>query len=406
LESTSWIEIDLGAIDRNVSVLRRALEPIGAGEPPSICAVLKADGYGLGAVRLAKRLAGAGVEMLAVYTPEQARELVDAAVGLPILVLMPVRSMGRDDRLYRAASRGLLHLTVHDAGCVDGVEQIADRLGLELPVHLFVDTGMTRCGAPMEDCRGLARRIMGHPRLRLAGVCSHLSSADCDDDLTRTQSEAFGAWVESMRLPSDCMVHLSNSYGVFRSRDLHAGMVRTGLALLGYSVEEFDDLASFELAGIAMELEHSVRWCSRVVQVKDIAPNTPVGYGATWRSSRPTRIATVPVGYADGYPLALSNEGKVGVRLDGERAAYAPLVGRVSMDQITIDVTDLRDAVGIGTTVDVVGTDRDAPNALPALAAQAGTITHELLCRLSARLPRKYSPIELRPVVAATSEIR
>lgn len=399
VEPASRIQIDLGAIEHNLETVRDALRA-GAGSAsatPAVCAVLKADAYALGAPRIARRLEGLGIDMIAVYTPAQARELIDGAIGTPILLLMPVRSFTRDDRLYRAASRGQLHLTVHDAQNLDAIVDIADALAIVLPVHLELDTGMSRGGVPIGDgltqAGGLLARIDEHPRLRLAGVYTHFASADCDDELTRAQHERFEAWLDEHddQIPDDCMIHEANTFGLFRATEFHRRMVRIGLALLGYASEEFGDPDLFELQDEAAGLRPVVRWTSRVVQLKDIPPGTPVGYRSTWRAERPTRLALVPVGYADGYPLSLSSTGSVGFDLPDAITGYAPVVGRVSMDQITVDVTDLpREAVRVGSVAEIVSTRPDAPNSLPNLAAKAGTITHELLCRIGSRIPRTY----------------
>ncbi len=407
MASSSFIEVDLPAVSANVRMIRQVLATRiagsasgGKGNPatqPAICAVLKADGYGLGAARLGKRLQVAGVEMLAVYSPEQARALVDAAITAPILMLMPLHDLDRADVLYRAAARAQLHLTIHDEPTLDAAVTITERLGLRLAVQMEIDTGMSRGGASPEEAARLLKAIRAQPRLMLTGVFNHLASADSSTELTRRQGEVFSAWIEEHRrlLPEDVVVHEANTFGTFRGSAFHRSMVRVGLALLGYAGEEFADTADFEFTGEAARLRPVMRWVSQIVHVKRIGVGKPVGYGSTWRAERATRLGLVPVGYADGYPLALSNTAHVGIALKGGLKAYAPLVGRVSMDQITVDLTDLpEDQVGIGAAVEIVGKDRGAPNHLPTLAKRAGTITHEMLCRLSPRLARQYVAVE------------
>lgn len=411
--STSWIEVDLPAISGNVRVVRDVLASRIAGSAsggkasaavkPAICAVMKADGYGLGAARVAKRLQLSGVEMLAVYSPEQARALVEAAITSPILMLMPLHDLDRGDVLYRAASRGQLHLTIHDTATLDAAVTITERLGLRLAVQLEVDTGMSRGGASLDEAAGLLKRIIAHPRLILTGVFNHFASADSNRDETRGQSEAFSNWLQQNRrlIPEEAVIHEANTFGTFRSSGFHRSMVRVGLALIGFAGEDFGDSADFEFEAEAARLTPAVRWMSQIVHMKSIDPGTPVGYGATWRAARPTRVGLVPVGYADGYPLSLSNQAQVGVMMRGGMKAFVPLIGRVSMDQITVDLTDVpSDQVGIGSPVEVVGNDRTAPNHLPTLAKRAGTIGHELLCRLSPRLTRQYLAVE-KPVAPA-----
>lgn len=413
---TSRLEIDLTAVSGNVRALRRVLAchgPSGlSGAPsvptPGICAVLKADAYALGAARISKRLGIAGVDMIAVYTPEQARALIEAAVTTPILLLMPLHEFERSDALYRAATRGQLHLTIHDEESLNAAATFSDQLGMTLALHLEIDTGMSRGGSRPDEALRLAKRIISHPRLTLAGVFNHLACADSDAQFTQQQAQEFTRWLERAKglLSPDCIIHEANTCGAFRSAGFHRSMVRVGLALFGYAGEDFADPDNFEFREETQRLAPAVRWVSQIVQIKRIDSGTPVGYGSTWRAGRPTRLALVPVGYADGYPIALSNKAKVGVELPGGIKAFAPIVGRVSMDQMTIDITDLPEAdVRIGARVEIIGADRSAPNHLPALAKHAGMITHEMLLRLSSRLPRHYIAVEKPARSAITGSV-
>ncbi len=391
---TSRIEVDLAAVEHNVGVVRRA-----TGLGVALCAVLKADGYGLGAVRLAKRLAIAGIDMAAVYTPDQARALLDASLPgtIPIHVLMPVRELERADPLYRALLAGQVHLTIHDQDTFKAVSDIAQSLGLTIPVHVEVDTGMSRGGAAPAEAMALIARVSEHPRLKLAGVFTHCAAADSDAAQTNRQAAMFDDLLKraGKAIPEGCLIHQASTFGLFRASSLHRRMVRVGHALLGYAGEEFADPANVELLSQSKDLIPVVRWVSKIVHTKWIEPGTPVGYGCTWKAKRRTRLGLVPVGYADGYPRSLSNKARVGVELANGVKAFVPQVGTVSMDQITIDLTDLPETgLGVGSWVELVGNDRGSPNHLPELAKQAGTITHELLCRFGPRVPRHYIAME------------
>ncbi len=395
---TSRIDVDLAAVEHNVGVVRRATRA-GGGAAVGLCAVLKADGYGLGAVRLAKRLAIAGIDMAAVYTPDQARALLDASLpgSMPIHVLMPVRELERADPLYRALLAGQVHLTLHDQDSFRAVAEIAQSLGLVIPVQVEVDTGMSRGGALADEALAMIVRVSEHPRLKLAGVFTHCAAADSDPEQTRRQAAAFDDVIKraGAAIPPECLIHQASTYGLFRSASLHRRMVRVGLALLGYGGEEFADPAGVGLIEHAKDLLPCVRWVSKIVHTKWIEAGTPVGYGCTWRAKRRTRLGLVPVGYADGYPRALSNKARVGVELANGVRAFVPQVGTVSMDQITVDLTDLPETgLGVGSWVELVGNDRSAPNHLPELAKQAGSITHEMLCRFGPRVPRNYVAME------------
>lgn len=407
MTATSRIEIDLSAVERNVATLRRALAAGSPGRQVGICAVLKADAYGLGAPRIAKRLEIAAIDLIAVYTPDQARALIDAAIRTPILILMPTYGVTRVDTLYRAASTGRLHFTVHQRDQLKSLAALADQLGITLPLHFEVDSGLHRGGSMPEEAAKLVQIATEHPRLRVAGLTTHFASADCDPEQVARQIACFDNWlaaVERFAAP-DCVVHVANSCATFRSGSLHRDMVRVGLALYGGVADRFRDPESCELIDDCRDLEPAVRWTSQVVHLMDIAEGEPVGYGGTWRTDRPTRLALIPVGFADGYPLGLSNRGAVGVELPDGSMAFCPVAGRVSMDQITIDVTDLaREDVIIGTRVELIGRNPAAPNHLPALARAATSSVHEMLSRLGARVPRVYraSAEQSEPVSVAS----
>lgn len=392
MSAPSRIEIDLSAIETNVAVLRRALAT-GGPRQVRICAVVKDDAYGLGANRIAKRLEVAAVDMLAVFTTGEARALIDAAVSTPILILSPVRAFARNDSLYRGITQGRVHMTLHDRAQLQSLADHSDRYGVILPLHLEVNTGLSRGGASPDEAAELVEEIARRRRLRLAGVSTHFASADSDAERTTVQARRFDNWLLRMQdhIPEDCLVHEAATFGVFRAGDRHRDMVRVGLSLYGYAAEEMADPGECDLIEHAADLRPAVRWLSDVAHVAMIPAGETVGYGATWCAGRETRLALIPVGYADGYPLALTNRGVVGIQCADGEMRYAPVAGRVSMDQITVDVTDfpLQDA-GIGAPVEVFGADKNAPNYLPTMAAEAGTISHELLCRISGRVERRY----------------
>lgn len=401
MTATSRIEIDLSAVERNVATIRRALSSGSPGRQVGICAVLKADAYGLGAPRIAKRLEIAAVDLIAVYTPDQARALIDAAIRIPVLILMPTYGLTRMDTLYRAASTGRLHFTVHQRSQLQSLLNLADQLGITLPLHFEVDTGLHRSGASADEARELLEIASAHPRLRIAGLMTHFASADCDPKSMARQVARFDEWVNSVEhlIPPDCVVHIANSCATFRNGAHHRDMVRVGLALYGCVAERYRDPESCELIDVCRDLEPAILWTSQIVHLIDVAEGEPIGYGGAWRADRPTRLALIPVGFADGYPLGLSNRGTVGVELPDGAMGYCPVAGRVSMDQITIDVTDLpRDQVQVGSRVELIGRDPKAPNHLPSLARAATSSVHEMLSRLGPRVPRVYRAVTDQPI--------
>jgi len=403
---TSSLEIDFGALDFNVKLLKSLANPTAnltsPGPKVGFCAVIKQDAYGLGAARVARRVAALGADLLAVYSLDEARALADVPIKTPVLVLMPVSQLDRGDPLYRLAVNGRLHLVLHSEQQAAELAVLTGRIGLDLPVHIQVDTGMSRGGCLPEEAQRLVDMVCRTPRFQLAGVMTHFSSPGHDEAFTKEQARLFRQWVDAIKprlieankkgkLPT--AVHAANTAATLRSSQLHATMIRIGQGLFGYGADSLQgDAEHIELAGPAAALRPAVRWLSRIVHIQEI----PTGW---------------PVGYANGYPLSLSNRGQVrvtGRKWDRIRTAgpqeqiiplserarggvFAPVVGRVSMDQITIDLSDVPLNIAmIGSEIELIGVDPTAANHLPTLAEQAGTITHELLCRIAPNVERKY----------------
>lgn len=412
MRDVSVVEIDLTAIENNIRVLRRIVGPTC-----SLCPVLKADAYGLGAKPIAPRLEAAGADMVAVYTVDQAIDLFSAALEVPVLVLMPVRELESVQAFYRALINGRLHLTVHDLRHLDDLVAMTSRFGVSIPVHIEVDTGMSRGGCRVEEAATLIARVAAEPRLKLAGLFTHFARADRDVAFTNRQMAAFDKLVSEHKatIGDDCALHAANSIATLRHRRYHRTMVRVGMAWAGYGPEW---ITRGRMIAEGRDLIPAVRWTARIAQVKTVAAGTTVGYGSAWTAERPTVLGIVPVGYADGYPndMAATDERQrpacVRVAGDGDSRladGFARVIGAVNMDQITLDLTDLwqgeievgaarpRTSTGVGTTVELIGRDPEAPNHPSNLAKTLGTIPHVLLCRLSPRLKRVYRVSEQPP---------
>ncbi len=398
----SRLEINLARLEANVEVFRRVLARSKAGLQPTLCAVVKADAYGLGAVPLAKHLAASGVDMFAVYSPAEARELVRHSTPQPILVLMPLRELIPDDPLCCAAKTGRLHLSIHDPEQIVALDRVGRALGCRLPVHLYVDTGMSRSGLSAAQLAAVLSRLPTLPHVQLKGVMSHLATADDDPAFAEEQRESFNRLLQrhrELRPASGVLAHLGNTCATLRSQRYHHQMVRIGLGLWGYGAELLEGQTALpEGRG----LKPIVRWLSRIDHIQTYPKGTAVGYHRTYRLRRDSVLGVVPVGYAEGYPLALSNRAVVRV-LGGQGRPIldAPVLGRVSMDQIVVDLTELsgqRGArVGVGSTVELVSDDPSSPCALPRLAHLAGSSCYEMLCRLSPRVPRRYIRVSASP---------
>lgn len=379
----SFLEIDLDTLVRNLRAVQGLIGP-----DCGVCAVIKADGYGLGAVPIAKGLSRHGASLLAVYNPQQAEPLLEAGVDSPLLLLMPVEDLPAQGCLADAIRAGRVNLTVHGVAHLEQVIGIAATLDCVVPVQVEVDTGMSRAGADLDEFGDLVERIAADDHVRLVGVFSHPSSADDDADVTEQQWNRFTAALDAhdKHIGPDVVIHFANSPGMLRSERYHQRMVRIGLSLLGHA--QPDMVGPTEIAS-PPELRPIVRWMSQVVRVRDVPAGTAIGYNGRYVTQRASTLGLVPVGYADGYRRLLSNRAVVRV---GDALMPAPVRGSVSMDQIVIDLTD-GPAMAVGTPVEVISNDPTAPNALHKLAAQAETISYEILCGLSARLPRVYREV-------------
>ncbi|MDH3583557.1 MAG: alanine racemase [Phycisphaerae bacterium] len=375
---SSQIEIHLDRLDSNLDQFQRFV-----GDGCRVCAVVKADAYGLGAVPVARRLATGGVDLFAVYDLAQAAELVEASVPGNLLVLKPVHHFSRGDELYRALSAGRLELTVHTAEQLEDLAESGRQLGLTIPIHLEIDTGMSRLGMTLEEAAGVLPALAQRRHLKLMGLFTHPSSADSDDAYTENQLAQLDSFVETHaeHLGDDVAIHFAGTYAALRHRRYHKMMVRLGLGLFGYGLP-----GTSGRRRKVPQIEPVTRWVSEIIHVMQVPTGTPVGYGGTFVTRRPSRLGVVPAGYADGYPLALSDRAVVRV---GEDLQPAPVRGQVNMDQICVDLTEVSGA-GVGSPAELIALERDAVNALPALAELAGSSCYEMLCRLGPRVPRCY----------------
>jgi len=367
----AWARIDREALRANYAeALRHA-----AGR--ALIAVIKADGYGHGAVEVARTLGRAGCGRFAVVTVDEACSLRDAGIGAPILVLGGVHGPSEAREL---AARELCPV-VHAAADAVLLEAAAERAGRVLDVQVEVDTGMSRMGVPAQQAVALLSRLDASASLALTGTFTHLARAD--ESQLQPSFEQLRCFREVLRdarraglAPGE--VHVSNSAGLLVGEALRGALpetsaVRPGLMLYGARPAP-------HLPG---KLRPVMSFCTRVRMVRSVQAGTGVGYAALFRAERDTRIATLPVGYADGVPVAASNRGAALVR--GRRF---PIVGRVSMDSVTLDVGDAPVEAGDEALLFGVG----AQGALPVeeAAEAAGTLSYELLVRVGRRVPRRY----------------
>jgi alanine racemase len=357
--------VDLGALERNLGVVRTA-----AGGA-AVMLVVKADAYGHGAVPVAWHLLRHGVSHLGVGDSTEALALRQSGITAPILILGAIVPGEEDDVVREGVS-----VTVHSASRVRELQRQAERLGARVKVHLKVDTGMGRLGCAPERAVGIAREIRRASRLDLEGVSTHLAST-APDDLPRAelQLRRFRAALDALRAEGldPPWRHAFASGGVFRLSPGDLNLVRPGLAVYGLSPD-----------GRVPGLEPALSWKTQVAFLRDHRKGARIGYGGTWRAPRRSRIATLPVGYNDGYRFAFGNRGRVLVR-----GRAAPVVGRVSMDYVMVDVTDVP-AVRVGDEVTLLGRDGDLRVDATDLAAWADTVPYEVFCGLGRRVVRIY----------------
>ncbi len=356
--------VDLDAIAHNLAAVR-AHRP---GMP--VCAVIKADGYGHGLVPVARVLERADVELFAVALVEEGTRLREAGVRTPILVLGAALSGG-----YRLLVEHDLTPMIFTTEHLKALARAAQ--GAPISYHLKIDTGMSRLGLSPKELSTFLTRAKNEPQLRMEGVMTHFANADEEDTpMNERQARAFADALTQLRGAGfdPRWVHSANSAATKSFDDGISNALRPGFLLYGVS----------PLHAHAPELQPALRWVTAPVHVKTIPVGTPVSYGGHWVAKRETRIATLPVGYADGYPRTLSNRAEVLVR--GKRA---PVIGSVCMDLVMIDVTDIP-GVDVGDEVVLLGSQGDESIGAHELAERAGTIPYEIVTGVQKRVPRVY----------------
>lgn len=360
------LRVDLSAIAHNARVLKGAV-----GDGVRMLAVVKANAYGHGLVPVAKTALKNGASFLGVAVPEEGRRLCRACVAAPILVLGNVSPEGA-----RIAVEDGLIQTVFDVPGVRLLAQAAAEQGKDVQMHLKIDTGMNRIGArTAEEIRAVLDALREVPQVKLTGAFTHFADADNPDDgFSRLQFRRFQELCAL--LPSGLLLHAAASDASLRFPWARLDMVREGIALYGCA-EGYDELG----------LRPAMRLETRIAYVKEIGPGDTVGYGRTFTAREPMRVATLPIGYGDGYPRACS--GRASVLVHGARC---PLLGRVCMDQLMVDVTRVPQARA-GDEAVLMGRQGGAEISASELARWADTISYEILLSPHARVPVIYEHI-------------
>ncbi|UCE82946.1 MAG: alanine racemase [Deltaproteobacteria bacterium] len=371
----STIEIDLEALRHNFAQVRNLV-----GQSSSILAVVKSDAYGHGMVEVARELEVQGVEYLGVSTSSEGITLRKNGLKTPILILLGVE---KDE--FSEIIQHRLTPVLYRSDIASEISSAALAAKTQLPVHLKIDTGMGRLGVPYVEAAKFFELIRSLEGIRVEGLLSHFASADeHDKSFSSLQLERFRqvlTQAESAGLDFR-YTHIANSAGVIDLPDSYLQLVRSGLMLYGAPPSQ-------ELHR-PVSLKPVMTLKTRVLQVKEVDAGSPIGYGCTYVTTRPSRIATLPIGYDDGYDRLLSNKGVVLVR-----NCRAPVVGRISMCLTTVDVTEVPD-VQVDDEVVLLGRQGDQEITADEIAALIGTINYEIFCNLGGNRKKQFlnSPVK------------
>ena len=357
--------IHTGAIIHNFNEIKKQI-PYGTNIMP----VIKADAYGHGALTFANLLKGEA-DYFAVATVDEAIELRNNSITNPILVLGHTFS---EEQKEAIANNVILTVTSYEDAL--SISTIAQSLEKEAVVHIAVDTGMGRIGfCPCDESVAIIGKIASLKNIKIDGVFTHFATSDeADKSFTKVQTKRFFDFV--VELDAEYICHCGNSAAIMQHKEASFDMMRPGIILYGL-------YPSDEVEKSVLDLKPVMELISHVAYVKTIKKGDSVSYGRTFIAEKEMKIATIPVGYADGYPRLLSNKGRVIIN-----GKYAPIVGRICMDQFMVDVTDI-DNVNVGDRVILMGSDGNISVTADDIASLTGTINYEVVCNISKRVPRE-----------------
>jgi alanine racemase len=374
----TWAEVSLSALRQNY---RTVAKYVGGGV--TVCAVVKAYGYGHGAVECARVLEEEGATWLGVTSLDEAIPLREEGIATRIL-LMTGFWRGEEEEIVRLD----LTATVWEIGHIELLERAAARLGVaQHAVHLKLDSGMGRLGATPDDLPRICEALKASPHLKLEGFSTHLASSEVLD--APSVSEQLKVFANARRVLREYgfepdLVHAANTSAVISHHESWNTMVRPGLALYGYHLPFERAGRVVSGSGLRLPVKPVLTWKTRILSLREMRAGQPLGYGGTYVTKAPSRVAILPVGYADGLNRGLSAGGRVIVR-----EHYAPIVGRISMDLTTVDVTGIP-GVEVADEVVLLGSYDGLSVDAREHAELAGTIPYEILCAISKRVPRRY----------------
>lgn len=367
----AWVEVSLDALTYNVRQFKNHLQ-----EKSRLMAVVKADGYGHGAVPIARRSLEAGAEYLGVAFIDEALQIREAGILAPILLLGFTPSYA-----VREAVRHDLTLTVYSTETLEAIKDAARSLDKKAKIHIKVDSGMSRIGLrSSEEVISLMTSLQTE-EIEVEGIFTHFADADNDesDAYTYKQFETFQGIMEALENEgySIPIKHCCNSAATIAFPDMHMDMVRVGISLYGlYPGQHLKEILS---------LQQVMSFKAKPVLIKDVPPHQPISYGLTYETKETSKIATLPIGYADGFSRLLSNVGHVTVH-----GTACPIVGRICMDQSMIDVSEVQTDVTKDDIVTIFGDENAGYIPLDVVAEQMQTIHYETVCLIGKRVPRHY----------------
>jgi alanine racemase len=372
----TWAEVSLAALRQNFRVLERYV-----GHGVTICAIVKADAYGHGSVECSRALQQEGARWFGVTSLDEAIPLREAGIAGNILLLTGFWR-GEEEEIVRLK----LTPTVWEVEQLAFLDKAALELGVRHPVHLKVDTGMGRLGVTSRQLPRICSALRSSPHLVVEGLSTHFASSEVlDAPSVPDQLRCFREVCQSLKQEGfdPPLVHTANTAAVISRRESWNTLVRPGIALYGYHLPFERGGRQVSESGLRLGVQPVLSWKTRILSLRDVPGNQALGYGGTYVTKAPARIAVLPVGYADGLHRALSCRGRVIVR-----EHYAPIVGRISMDLTLVDVTGL--PVAVGDEVVLLGSSGGLSVDAHEHAALANTVVYEILCGVSKRVPRKY----------------
>jgi alanine racemase len=378
----AWAEINLSNLSHNIEIIKSYSKSINT----KIMAVVKADAYGHGAVEISKQAIKCGVYALGVALVEEGVKLREAGIDIPIYVLgeSPIKTVAE------AAGNNLI-ISANSYESAQSISRECVKNNAEIKVNLNVDTGMRRIGINFGDAADRIPKILALPKLKINAISTHYACASCrDGSYTELQWDRFNEIIESIRDKTELsLFHCANSAAFFRYKNMHLDMVRIGIAVYGLNPYDRDyyEWLDPDAVDAVLNLKPVFSLKARITFIKKVPADTAISYCGTFKTSRDSIIATIPVGYADGYSRLLSNKAVVLVK-----GRPAPVVGNITMDQFMVDITDIveDDIVNVGDEVVLIGQYKGQKIAAEDIARMMGTINYEVVCMCKDRIPRIF----------------